>query len=123
MPQTAQQANIAVTPAPGAHAAPLQLDQSGNLLTGSGSLNKLNITANTLVKSSAGRVCKLIFNAASTSAPAVYDFNAVTGFAAANLVWVGGTTTAAQTVVALDVPCLSGIVVVPGGATVAVSFD
>ena len=121
MPQSPLAANVAINQSN--KSAPMQLDQSGNLLTGSGSMNKLNVTANTLIKGSAGRICKLIFNAASTTAPAVYDFNAVTGFAAANLVWAGGTTTAAQTVVALDMPCLSGIVVVPGGATVSVSFD
>lgn len=122
MPQAPLQANVAVNQS-NLKSAPLQIDGSGNLLIGNGSVNKLNVTTTTVIKSTAGRVAKLVFNAASTSAPAVYDFNAATGFAAANLVWQGGTTTAAQTVVALDFPCTTGIVVVPGGATVAVSFD
>lgn len=87
-----------------------------------GTQTTLNVSANTLVKGAPGKVFRLVFNTASTTAPAVYDFATVTGFAAANLIWQGGTTTAAQTVVTLEFPCLNGIVVVPGGATVAVSY-
>jgi hypothetical protein len=96
--------------------------QSSVLTTSGGQSSKLNVTATTVIKGEPGRICRLVFNAASTSAPAVYDYTATTGFAAANLVWAGGTTTAAQTVVDLEFPCSKGIVVVPGGATVAVSY-
>lgn len=96
--------------------------QSSVLTTAGGQNSALNVTATTVIKGSAGRVCRLIFNAASTSAPAVYDYAATTGFAAANLVWEGGTTTAAQTVVDLEFPCATGIVLVPSGATVSVSY-
>lgn len=122
MPQGPLQANVAVNQST-LKSAPLQTDATGNLLSGNGSATKLNVTATTLIKTGPGRICKLIFNAASTTAPAVYDFTAVTGFAAANQVWAGGATTAAQTVVVIDAPVLTGIVVVPGGATVAVVFD
>jgi hypothetical protein len=122
MPQGPTQANVAINQVT-LKSAPLQIDGAGNLLVGTGSLTKLNVTATTVVKTGPGRVCKLIFNAASTTAPAVYDFNAASGFAAANQIWVGATTTAAQTVVILDAPVATGIVVVPGGATVAVIYD
>jgi hypothetical protein len=94
-----------------------------SVLTSNGGQNTaLGVTTTTVVKSSPGRVVRLVFNAASTTAPAVYDYTATTGFGAANLIWQGGTTTAAQTIVDLEFPCANGIVVVPGGATVAVSY-
>jgi hypothetical protein len=96
--------------------------QASVLTTAGGQNSVLNVTTTTVVKNSPGRIVRLVFNAASTTAPAVYDFTATTGFAAANLIWQGATTTAAQTVVYLEFPCANGIVVVPGGATVAVSY-
>jgi hypothetical protein len=126
MPQNALLANVAVTPAPGAHAAPLQLDQSGNLLTGSGSANKLNVTASTVIKASAGRVCKVTVVAVATAGTfGVYDI-ATTGAAATTNAIVQYTTgyPAVGTIIPLDFPCLTGIVVNPGtGGQVSVSFD
>jgi hypothetical protein len=122
MPQGPTQANVARNPSN--VSVPMTTDAAGNLLTGNGSSSHLNVTAATVIKTGPGRVCKLVFNNASTTAPAVYDFAAATGFAAANLVWQGATATAAQTVVPLDFPCSVGIVVVPGtGGIVSVSFD
>jgi hypothetical protein len=87
-----------------------------------GTQTTLNVTASTAVKTAPGKVFRLVFNTASTTAPAVYDSASVGGIAAANLIWQGGTTTAAQSVITLEFPCLNGITVVPGGATVAVSY-
>lgn len=118
-----QNFNVNVAQNPARQYAPVQLDASGNLLIGGGSATALNVTTTTVIKASAGRICKVIFNAASTSAPGVYDANTTGGAVAAAEIWVGGTTTAAQTIVSIDAPCANGIVVVPGGATVAVIFD
>jgi hypothetical protein len=126
MPQTAQSANVAVTPAPGAHAAPLQLDQSGNLLTGNGSANKLNVTTSTAIKATAGRVCKVTVVAVATAGTfGVYDVATVGAAATANaIVQYASGYPAVGTVIPLDFPCLAGIVVNPGtGGQVAVSFD
>ena len=87
-----------------------------------GTQTSLNVTANTVVKAAPGKLFRLTFNAASTSAPAVYDASTLSGNVAANLIWQGAATTAAQTVVTLEYPCLNGILVVPGGATIAVSY-
>jgi hypothetical protein len=120
MPQTAQSANVAVTPAPGAHAAPLQLDQSGNLLVGNGSTNKLNITAATVVKATAGRACTVIVNVAG-AAGTLSDCATTGAVAATNLVFAIPATVG---VYKMDFPCLTGIVVTPGAAqVVSVSFD
>jgi hypothetical protein len=86
--------------------------------------NKLNITAPTVIKAAPGTIGKLIFNVASTTAPAVHDSATTTGIGLTTQVWAGATATAAQTIVPLDFPCESGIVVVPGtGANVTVSFE
>lgn len=97
--------------------------QNAVVSSAGGQASKLNISATTVIKGAPGRVCTLVFNTASTTAPAVYDFAATTGFAAANLVWQGATATAAQTVVTLNFPCATGITVVPGtGGVVSVSY-
>lgn len=125
MPQNAQQANVAVTPAPGAHSAPLQLDVSGNLLTGNGSANKYNITAATAVKATAGRICKITVVATITGSLSVNDCATTGAVAASNTVCTIPTASCpAGTVINLDWPCTTGIVVTPGSVgTVAVSFD
>jgi hypothetical protein len=103
---------------------PLTTDNSGNLLMGQGSASKLNITAVTVVKATAGRVCKVIVNAANSTAVKVYDTNTTGSVATANQIYAGPTTGVAGTVVALDFPCLTGIVVDPGtGGNVTVAFD
>jgi hypothetical protein len=111
MPQGALQANVATNPS--LARAPLTVDASGNLLTGSGSLSKLNQTGTFLVKGSAGRICKINVVGGTTG-----------GVATANIV---ASLTSAQaavgTTIPLDFPCLAGIVVQAGTAVVAVSFD
>jgi hypothetical protein len=90
------------------------VDASGNLLTGSGSLSKLNQTGTFLVKGSAGTAAALVVNDVATTG----------GVATANIV---ASLTSAQaavgTTIPLDFPCLAGIVVQAGTAVVAVSFD
>lgn len=108
--------------------AMLQLDASGNLLTGSGSTSKLNLVAGaTLVKAGSGRICKVIVTGtASAGALAVNDCVSVAAVAnpANELISIPfGSVTNGQILV-LDFPCLAGIVVtVPTGCTAAVSFD
>lgn len=88
-----------------------------------GTQTTLNVSANTLVKDAPGKVFRLVFNTASTTAPAVYDSATIGGIGATNLIWQGAAATTAQTVVTLEFPCLNGIVVVPGtGGNVAVSY-
>lgn len=127
MPQNAQSANVAVTPTPGAHSAPLQLDQSGNLLVGNGSMNKLNVTAATVIKAAPGRICKVsVITAATAGTFGIYDAATTGSAATTNAVYPVSTASwpAAGTFIALDFPCLTGIVVNPGtGGVVAVSFD
>lgn len=125
MPQGPLQANVAVNQST-LKSAPLQTDVSGNLLTGNGSLNKLNVTTATVIKATAGRVCKVTVVAVATAGTfGVYDI-ATTGAAATANAIVQYTTgyPAVGTVIPLDFPCLAGIVVNPGtGGQVSVSFD
>jgi hypothetical protein len=127
MPQNALAANVAVQSVTSPHSySALQLDSSGNLLTGSGSLNKLNVTAATVIKPSAGRACKVTVVAVATAGTfGVYDV-ATTGAAATANAIVQYTTgyPAVGSILALDFPCLTGIVVNPGtGGQVSVSYD
>jgi|FEC22Drversion2_1045045.scaffolds.fasta_scaffold05700_2 hypothetical protein len=122
MPQGALQANVATNPS--LARAPLTVDASGNLLTGSGSLSKLNQTGTFLVKGSAGRICKINVVGGTAAALVVNDVATTGGVATANIV---ASLTSAQaavgTTIPLDFPCLAGIVVQAGTAVVAVSFD
>lgn len=125
MPQSPLAANVAINPA--LKSAPLQMDQSGNLLVGNGSMNKLNVTAATVIKGSAGRVCKVsVITAATAGTFGIYDAATTGSAATTNAVYPVFTASwpAAGTVIPLDFPCLTGIVVNPGtGGVVAVSFD
>lgn len=122
MPQGPLQANVAINASN--KSAPLQMDATGNLLTGCGSANRLNVTAITAVKASAGRVGKVVINAANSTAVKVYDCATTGAAAASNLIYAGPATGVVGTVVPLDFPCATGIVVDPGtGGVVAVSFD
>ncbi|WP_244438769.1 hypothetical protein [Paraburkholderia dilworthii] len=124
MPQSPIKSNVALSAAN--KSSPLQMDQSGNLLIGNGSTNKLNITAITAVKASAGRVCKVTVVAVATAGNfAVYDVATTGAAATANaIIKYTASWPAVGTVIPLDFPCLAGIVVDPGtGGQVAVSFD
>lgn len=125
MPQSPLAANVAINPA--LKSAPLQTDQSGNLLVGNGSMNKLNITTATVIKASAGRICKVsVITAATAGTFGIYDAATTGSAATTNAVYPVSTASwpAAGTFLSLDFPCLTGIVVNPGtGGVVAVSFD
>ncbi|HGL4258438.1 TPA: hypothetical protein ACKE3D_002118 [Burkholderia dolosa] len=125
MPQAPLQANVAVNQST-LKSTPLQMDSSGNLLVGNGSMNAKNVTAITAVKASAGRVCKITVVAAATAGNfAVYDVATTGAAATANAILkYTASWPAVGTVINLDFPCTAGIVVDPGtGGQVAVSFD
>jgi len=110
---------------------PANVDQDGNLITSSGgALTKLNITAAVVVKGTPGRVAKITVSAPGTTSGALtVNDCATTGAAAASNQVISipyGSLTAGQ-VIALDFPCLVGIVVsaVPGAGSpvFAMSYD
>jgi hypothetical protein len=123
MPQSPLQANVALNAAN--KSAPLQMDASGNLLTGNGSANKLNVTAATVIKATAGRICKITVNTVTSTSLVVSDVATTGAVAAANLVLsVAAAQLTAGQIINLDFPCTTGIVVNPGtGGVVSVSFD
>jgi hypothetical protein len=125
MPQNALAANVAVQSVTSPHSySALQLDSSGNLLTGNGSLNALNKTGTFLVKGAPGRICKIIAVSGTATALTVNDVATTGGVATANIV---ATFTSAQmaagSILPLDFPCLAGIVVQAGTNVVSVSYD
>jgi hypothetical protein len=125
MPQSPLQANVAVNQTT-LKSAPLQMDMSGNLLVGNGTLNKYNITAaGAVVKATPGRICKITIQTASTGTFTVNDCATVGAAAIGNQILAfSAAWPAAGTVINLDWPCTTGIVVVPGTAgVVSVSFD
>lgn len=123
MPQAPLQANVAVNQTT-LKSSPLQMDQSGNLLVGNGSMSKLNQTGTFLVKGAPGRICKINVVGGTAAALVVNDVATTGGVATANIV---ASLTSAQaavgTTISLDFPCLAGIVVQASTAVVAVSFD
>lgn len=125
MPQGALQANVATNPSNAR--APLTTDSSGNLLIGNGASNALNVNAATVVKNSAGRACKVVVITVATGGTfGIYDTNTTGSAATANAIYPPITTAwpAAGTIISLDFPCKTGLVVNPGtGGVVAVSFD
>jgi hypothetical protein len=126
MPQGPLQANVAVNQTT-LKSVPLQSDQSGNLLVGNGSMNKLNVTTATVIKATPGRICKVsVITAATAGTFGIYDAATTGAAATTNAIYPVSTSAwpAAGTVIPLDFPCLAGIVVNPGtGGVVAVSFD
>lgn len=116
MPQTP--AYVAVNPA---HAlAPMQLDASGSLVSGSGKTSRLNITAATVVKAAAGRVARVSVLVVGSTVGTVNDLATTSGAAVANQVAV---IPMAVGTYEINMPCAVGILVTPGtGQTLAVSF-
>lgn len=122
MPQSPLAANVAINPA--LKSAPLQTDLSGNLLTGNGSLNKLNVTGTTVIKAAAGRICKINIMVVPSVTVTVNDCATTGAVATANQVCAIPVASApAGTLISLDFPCLTGIVLVLGTGTASVSFD
>ncbi|WP_244136426.1 hypothetical protein [Burkholderia sp. BCC0405] len=100
-----------------------QVDSTGNEFIASGKTGQYNITSITAVKTSPGRVVKVVVNVASSTAVKVYDVATTGGAAAANLIYAGPTTSVVGTIIPLDWPCATGIVVDPGtGGTVSVNY-
>jgi hypothetical protein len=103
------------------------MDGSGNLLVGSGTMNKYNITAaGAVVKATPGRICKITVQTATTGGTfSVNDCSTVGAAAIGNqILGFGAAWPAVGTVITLDWPCTTGIVVIPGTAgVVSVSFD
>jgi hypothetical protein len=90
-----------------------------------GGSSKLNLAAasTTLIKASGGRIMQINVNVASTGAFSVYDSSTTAGTAASNLVYASSAVVALGTIVDVDFPCSSGIVVVNGaGSVLAVSY-
>lgn len=100
-----------------------RVDASGNQAIGHGSQATLNITAATIVDTGAGRVARISVIAAGSTAGAVYDSNSTTGNTAANQIAVIPANQAAGSIITIDFPYSSGLVVVPGtGGNLGVSF-
>ena len=83
--------------------------------------SQLGIAAAVAVKQASGRIQRVQVLVAGSAAGAVYDSVSTSGNSAANQVGVIPNAVGSYLI---DMPCLSGIVVVPGtGQTVAVSYD
>lgn len=112
MPQNALAATTSVNPS--GQQAPDHQDAYGNLLTAQGTSTLLDISAQTVVKSTPGRAVKvsvLVAGAVGT----INDCATAGAVATANEFFVIPATVG---VYALDWPCLAGIVVSPGAAQV-----
>jgi hypothetical protein len=84
------------------------------IITQGGSNTLLNITAQTVVKTGAGRVIRFVVNVAG-AAGTISDVATTGGVAAANLI---ATIPATVGIYELDWPVANGIVVTPGAAQV-----
>ena len=122
MPQGPIPATVAVQPVSGNYAGrPMQLDSVGSLLTGTGSSSTLNVTAATVIKASAGRVCRIAVVVAGSATGAIYDHATTSGVGAGHQIFTINDVAGNYQV---DWPCSNGIVVVPGtGMTVAVTYS
>jgi hypothetical protein len=100
-----------------------------NQYSAGGNSNMLNVTGTQVVKASPGRICKIVILGVvgSGGSLTVNDCTTVAAATTANTIYTTVGTIAVGTVVTLDFPCLSGIVIsaVPTGGTVqfAVSFN
>lgn len=113
MPQNPPTVFIAKSPQ--GYSVPLQSDLSGNLLVGSGQKTLLNITAATVVKTGPGRIVRL--SVLATSAFTINDCATVAAAGQANAIYtspVGGAL--AGTIITLDCPLTTGLVVAAAGA-------
>jgi len=91
------------------------------VVVGKGTNTAKNITAATVIKAVAGRVCVVSVIQAGSGAGGIYDLNTTSGSGVANAICVVPDT---QGVFSVDMPCSTGILVVPGtGQTLAVSYS
>jgi len=93
--------------------------QNGAVSVGNGTHSFLNITSTTAVKSTQGRICTVNVTVAD-GAVSIYDSATTGAIAAGNKVAVLADALGSYSV---DFPCANGIVVVPNGSTVSVSFN
>ena len=97
------------------------INQNGALITGQGTKTFFNITTNTLVKASRGRVARISVIVAGSGNGSVHDAATVGAAGAANELAV--IPFAAITILNIDMPVSNGIVVKPGtGQTLAISY-
>lgn len=88
-----------------------------------GNYTHLGITSATVVKTGPGVVVTVVEIVSGSSSGAVYDSTSTTGNSAANQVAVIGSPGPANGLLPVNMPCINGIVVVPGtGQTVAISY-
>ena len=101
--------------------APVSVGQTNELLiSNGGGASALNLSANTVVKNGAGRICRVNVTTAGSAAGAIYDTNVIANAAAANLVATIPNTVGSYT---FDFPVATGIVYTPGsGQVVSVSY-
>jgi len=93
---------------------------NGALITAQGINTFLNVSANTLVKSTGGRVAKVNVLTAGSTTGGIYDSATIGGASASNLVAVIPNTVGTYTI---DFPCKNGIVYEVGtGQVVSISF-
>lgn len=94
--------------------------QNGALVTAQGTNVLFDITTNTVVKTTSGRVAKISVLVAGSAAGGVYDSKTVAGAAVTNQLAVIPNTVGVYNI---DMPVSNGIVVEPGtGNTVTISF-
>jgi hypothetical protein len=100
---------------------PSQLDVTGAVTVGKGLHTAKNLTAATVVKATAGRICRVSVIVAGSTNGTVNDVATTGGAATANEVAVIPDTIG---VYDIDMPCTTGIVFVPGtGMTAVVSYS
>jgi len=94
--------------------------QNGAVLTAQGQKTFFNITATTVIKTTAGRIAKISVLVAGSGAGSIYDAASTGAAGAANEVAVIPATAG---VLNIDFPVSNGIVVSPGtGQTLAISY-
>jgi hypothetical protein len=116
---------MGITIGDGRHANPLAMPRAAavstahELIAASGLSRSLNATgAAVLIKSGAGRLCRVFVDAPGSTAAAFHDAATVGGASAANLIFVVPSGAPAGSVYCLDAPFASGLVAIPGSSGV-----
>ena len=95
--------------------------QSGAVSTGNGTHSFLNVTANTLVKATPGRICTISVVDAGTGTGTINDVATLGAAGVANQIF---TIPEAVGTYVVDFPCGNGIALFPApGSVLAVSFN
>jgi len=94
---------------------------NGAAITAQGISSALNLSANTVIKASQGRVAKVNVTTAGSAAGGIYDSATTGGAVAAKLVATIPNTVGSYTI---DFPCKTGITYLVGtGQVVSVSYN